>query len=485
MMRKTGSLGLVVLFILFAAAVQVRAQAAAGQAGAQAPPPALDLEKLSVEATGWLQGLLRIDTTNPPGNELEAAKYLAGILEHEGIASEVLESAPGRGVLIARLNSGPVPDPSRSLLLMGHLDVVGVQKDKWSVDPFGGVIKEGYLYGRGAIDDKGMTAANIAVLVALKRAGLRLSRDVILLAEGDEEQGGEFGMQFAVGKYWDKIACGFAVNEGGRVMLKNGKVEYVGVQTSEKVPVNVEVIATGTSGHASVPRKDNPVVHLAAAIAKIGTYEAPVQLNSITRAYFERLSQVEDPEIGKWMRAIDTPDRKDHAARVLSEADPVWSSMLRDSIAPTVLQAGIRANVIPSEARATLNIRLLPGDLVDPLLQTLKKLVDDPQVRFEVDPSIGKAAPSSSIDGEFYQLIERTASQEFPGAAALPMMSTGGTDSQELRLRGVQAYGLLPFPLTEEDISRMHGTDERIPLDSFRKGIEFLYRLASGFAAAK
>ena len=485
MKRKIGLLGLVMLFIVLAGAVQVRTQGVAGQAGAQAPLPTPDLEKLSVEATGWLQGLLRINTTNPPGNELEAAKYLAGILQHEGIASEVLESAPGRGILIARLTSGPVPDPSRGLLLMGHLDVVGAQKDKWSVDPFGGVIKGGYLYGRGAIDDKGMAVANVAVLVALKRAGLRLSRDVILLAEGDEEQGGEFGMQFAAGKYWDKIACGFAINEGGRVMLKNGIVEYVGVQASEKLPVNVDVIATGTSGHASAPRKDNPVVHLAAAVAKIGTYEAPAQLNSITRAYFEQLSHVEDPEISKWMKALDAPDRKDHAARVLSEADPVWSSMLRDSIAPTMLQAGIRANVVPPEARATLNIRLLPGNLIDPLLANLKKLVNDPQVRFEVEPAIGKPAPSSSTESDFYRLIERTANQEFPGAVALPMMSTSGTDSQELRLRGVQAYGLLPFPLTEEDVSRMHGNDERIPLDSFRKGIEFLYRLASGFAVAR
>ena len=481
--RKVGSLVFVMFALLTAGAVQLRAQRAAAQgAQPQAQPPALDLDKLSVEATGWLQGLLRINTTNPPGNELEAAKYLAGILDHEGIQSEIFESAPGRGILIARLTSSPVPDPSRALLLMGHLDVVGVQKDKWSVDPFGGVIKDGYLYGRGAIDDKGMAVANVVVLVALKRSGARLDRDVILLAEGDEEQGGEFGMDFAVEKHWDKIAAGFAINEGGRVMLKNGKVQYVGIQASEKVPVNVDVIASGTSGHASVPRKDNPVVHLAAAVAKIGAYETPVQLNAITRTYFEQLAQVEDPELGKWMRALDTPDRKDHAARVISEADPVWSSMLRDSISPTVLQAGIRANVIPPEARATLNIRLLPGNLISPLLQNLTKLADDAQVRFEVQPAIGKSAPSSSIDGDFYRLIAQTANQEFPGAVAVPMMSTGGTDSAVLRLRGVQAYGLLPFPITEEDSGRMHGNDERIPLDSFRKGIEFLYRLTSKFA---
>jgi acetylornithine deacetylase/succinyl-diaminopimelate desuccinylase-like protein len=462
------------------------ALAAVGSASAQGPQPAaVDLVRLSTEATGWLQGLIRINTTNPPGNELEAAKFLAAVLTQEGIPADIFESVPGRGILVARLSASAVADPSRALLLMGHLDVVGVDKKKWSVDPFGGVIQEGYLYGRGAIDDKGMTVANVAVMVALKRAGVRLNRDVILLAEGDEEQGGEFGMRFAVEKHWDRIAAGFALNEGGRVMLKNGKVQYVGIQASEKVPVNVDVIATGTSGHASAPRPDNPVVHLAAAVAKIGAYQSPVQLNSVTRAYFEGLAQTEDPEMGKWMRALEAPDRAEHAARIISEASPVWSSMLRDTIAPTILQAGIRANVVPSEARATLNIRVLPGNLLDPLLEQLKKLVGDPQIRFETDPSIGQPAPSSSIEGEFYKALGKASQEEFSGAAVLPMMSTGGTDSAELRLRSVQAYGLLPFPLPEEDLARMHGDNERIPLESFRQGIQFLYRIVSEFAVAK
>src|SRR5215472_9834955 len=244
--------------------------ASAGPAGAQQPPPGPDLVKISEEAVGWLADLIRINTVNPPGNELAAAQYLAGLLEHEGIHAEVLESAPGRGVVVARLQSSVVPDPSRSLLLMGHLDVVGVQKEKWSVDPFGAVAKDGYLYGRGALDDKGMVIANLAVLVALKRSGAHLNRDLIFLAEGDEEQSGEYGIEFIIKKHWEKIAAGFALNEGGRVQAKNGKVEYVAVQASEKIPVNVEVIATGPSGHGSLPRKDNPVVHLAAAVAKIG-----------------------------------------------------------------------------------------------------------------------------------------------------------------------------------------------------------------------
>jgi acetylornithine deacetylase/succinyl-diaminopimelate desuccinylase-like protein len=454
-------------------------------AAPQEQPPAFDLTKLSVEATDWLAGLLRIDTSNPPGNELAAAKYLADILTRENIPAEIFESAPGRGILVARLSSGPVPDPSRALLLLGHLDVVGVQKEKWTVDPFGGATKDGYLYARGAIDDKGPLVANLAVLVALKRAQARLNRDVILLAEADEEEGGEYGIQFALQKYWDKIAAGYAINEEGRVIVKNGKVQFVGIQASEKISVNVDVIATGTSGHASIPRKDNAIVHVAAAIAKIGEYTAPLQLNTVTRSYFEQLSKVQDEETAKWMRALETPDRAEHAARWLSEANPVWNSMLHDTIAPTIFQAGFRSNVVPSEAKAVLNVRLLPGNLIDPLVEKLRALVNDPQVRFQVEPGLRGAAPSSSLDSELFKTIKAVAAKEFPEAVTVTMMSTGATDSAPLRLRSVQAYGLVPFPLTEDDYRRMHADDERIPVESFHKGIEFLYRIVTDFAAAK
>jgi acetylornithine deacetylase/succinyl-diaminopimelate desuccinylase-like protein len=436
MFRRLGCFSLLLLLILSAGANCVRAQ----------EPPKPDLTKVADEAVGWLTDLLRLDTTNPPGNELAACRYLAGILELEGIPAEVLESAPGRGVVIARLKASAVPDPSRALLLLGHVDVVGVQKEKWSVDPFGGVSKDGFLYGRGAIDDKGMVVANLAALVSLKRSGARLDRDVIFLAEGDEEQGGEYGIEFAINKYWDKIAAAFAINEGGRVTVKDAKVQYVGIQASEKIPVNVAVIATGPSGHASMPRKDNPVVHLAAAIAKIGAYQPPARPSTIARRYFEQLAKVEDPETAKWMRALETGDRIDHAARWLSEASPMWNSMLRDSIAPTILRAGIRSNVVPSEARATLNVRLLPGDSIEALVEELKKLVNDPQIRFEVEQASRQPAPPSPLDSDLYRTIERVTASVFPNAMVLPFLSTGATDSAQLRLRNVQAYGLLPFP---------------------------------------
>ena len=444
-----------------------------------------NLFKVEGEAVGWLQGLIRINTSNPPGNELVAAKYIADILKQEGIPSEIFESTPGRGFLVARLSATAVPDPSRALLLMAHLDVVGVDKSKWSVDPFAAAQKDGYMYGRGTIDDKGMLAANLAVFIYLKRSGARLNRDLIFLAEGDEEAGGATGMKFAVEKHWDKIAAGYSLNEGGQTVLNNGRVQSVGVQVSEKVAVNLDVIATGTSGHGSIPRKDNPVVHLAAAIAKIGTYETPVELNSVTRDYFEGLAPVEDEETGKWMLALESSDRADHAARWLSNASPIWNSMLRDTIAPTMLQAGIRQNVVPSEARGVLNIRLLPGDMLTPLIGKLQQLVNDPQIRFEEEPNGGEAAPSTSLTTDLYGVIKVATGQTFPGATLVPYMSTGATDSAPLRMRNVQAYGLLPFPLSSEDLMRMHADDERIPLDSFRRGIEFLYRIVNAFAVAK
>jgi acetylornithine deacetylase/succinyl-diaminopimelate desuccinylase-like protein len=469
------------LAVFAAIAAPVAAQGPAAQATA---PSSSSISALEVEALGWLQGLIRFDTSNPSTNEVAEAKYIAGILQNNGVPAEIFESTPGRGFLVARLSAGPLPDPSRALLLVAHLDVVGVDKSKWTFDPFGGTITNGYVNGRGSIDDKSMLAANLAVFVSLKRSGAHLSRDVIFLAEGDEEAYGGAGMKFAVEKHWDKIAAAFALNEGGLTEIKNGKVFSVGIQASEKVPVNVDIIATGTSGHASIPLKDNAVVHLAAAIAKIGAYEAPVQLNTVTSAYFEGLSAVEDEDTGKWMRALETPDRGDHAARWLSNVNPRWNAMLRDTAVPTMLSAGIRPNVIPPEARAVMNVRLLPGDLTQPFLAKLSEVINDPQVRFEAEPDAAEASPSSSLTSDLYNSIARAAAQLFPGAAVVPMMSTGFTDSSYLRMRNVESYGI-GFPLTSEDEFHVHSNDERLPVSSFNQGLEFINAVVTDLAVKK
>jgi acetylornithine deacetylase/succinyl-diaminopimelate desuccinylase-like protein len=207
-------LGLLAAFALLnVSPLRAQQHPAPAAPAAQAPSSSgVDLDALAQEATGWLTDLIRINTTNPPGNELPAAKYIAGVLDKEGIAAEVIEVSPGRGIVVARLQAGAMADSSQALLLLGHLDVVGVDASKWTVDPFAAVTRDGYLYGRGAIDDKGMVAANLAVFIAIKRSGMRLGRDLVFLADDDEEQGGAASIKPVIAKYWDKFACGYALN---------------------------------------------------------------------------------------------------------------------------------------------------------------------------------------------------------------------------------------------------------------------------------
>jgi acetylornithine deacetylase/succinyl-diaminopimelate desuccinylase-like protein len=474
--------------LLVTAGFPVAAQVTPAGPGIPANPvtsaPFGDTSAIGKEAQGWLADLIKINTSNPPGNEQIAALYITGILAKEGIKAEIIDMAPGRSAVVARLRSAAMADPAKALLLVAHLDTVPVDKARWSVDPFGAVVKDGYLYGRGAIDDKGMVAANLAVFIALKRSMVHLNRDVIFLATDDEETSGDASIRMLIAKHWEKIAAGYAINEGGNVFVKNGKVQYAGVQADEKVAFNIAVVARGTSGHASQPTKDNPVVHLAGAVAKIGAYSAPVRFTSIVRRYFEGLAPLEDDEVGKWMRSMEASDRGEHAQRVIADASPLWNSMMRDTIAPTVLTAGVANNVIPAEARANLNVRLLPGDTIDKVLNDLNKLVNDPLVKLELQPNAGLAAPSSSLESDFYGVISKVVTQEFGGAPALPFQSTWLTDSAQLRLHQVQAYGLVPFPLAQEDLKRMHGDDERIPLAAFDKGVDLLAKIVAEFAVA-
>jgi acetylornithine deacetylase/succinyl-diaminopimelate desuccinylase-like protein len=468
---------LLILALALAAGATARAQAPAGKPG--------DLNKLADEAQGWLSDLVKINTVNPPGNEAATAKYISAIFQKEGISNEVLEMAPGRSIVVARLQSGPLADPSNALLLVAHQDTVGVDGPKWTVDPFSATVREGYLWGRGSIDDKAMLAANIAVMVQLKRSNARLARDVIFLASDDEEQGGPASIKASIQKYWDKFACAYALNEGGRVIVKDNKVQYVGVQASEKVAYNVTVTATGQSGHGSLPRPDNAVTHLAAAVEKLGNYQVPAEPSTITLRYFEQLSKIEDDDIAKWMRALEQPGRAELAVKHLADESPMWNSMLRDTIAPTMLQAGVRVNVVPSTATANLNIRMLPGHSIEELVGQFTKIVNDPQVKFQLAPDSGENAPPSDLTTPLFHTIEKLTPQDFPGAVTLPMMGTGATDSASLRLHKVQAYGLEPFPMVEDDSSRVHADNERIPVDSFHKGVAFLYHVVSDFASSK
>lgn len=451
-----------VLLLLFLATVPALAQTA---------PP--DWARVGEETAQQLAALIRIDTSNPPGNELAAARHLETVLRQAGIEAEVIETKPGRAAVVARLRGDGSQKP---LLLLGHLDVVGVEREKWSVEPFGGVIRDGYVWGRGAIDDKGGVIANLMVTLLLQRQGVKLARDVIFAAVPDEESGGNDGIDVLLRDHFAKVSAEFAINEGGRVFQRDGRVRYVGVQTSEKSPYNLTVLAEGVSGHASVPRADNPIVHLVRALERIASYEPPVQLTPTTVRFFSGLAKIEEGPARQWMEQISDPGRQQEAARRLAQINRFWNSILRNTISPTLLRAGIRSNVIPATAQATLNVRLLPGEKIETVVKELEARLNDPAVHIKVREGRRPEAPAMPFDTELFRALARAAANVFPQAVVLPSLSSGATDSSQLRSKGIIAYGLVPYPVTEEDLMRVHGNDERVPIESLGKGVEFLYR---------
>jgi len=443
------------------------------------PLPAVSNDGRQKEAVEYLTGLVKIDTSNPPGHEIEAARYIKGILDREGIPSEIVESAPGRASLIARLKGSGAKKP---LMLMGHLDVVGVERSKWTVDTFAATAKDGYLYGRGAVDDKGMDAANLAVFLKLHREKVPLDRDVILLAEAGEEGTSQFGIDYLVAHHWDKIDCEYALNEGGTFNVVAGKLQYAGVETTEKVPRGLRVVARGTSGHGSMPRLDNPVTHLAAAVGKIGAWQPPMRLNETTREFFARLAAISPPEQARLFTHLEDAAVQE----TLRAASILYNSMLRTSVVPTIIKGGFRENVIPAEAEAILDVRALPDEDIDSLMATLKTLVADPAVEItrRTEGQRRPAAPASGIHNEMFAALERAQKRVFPEAITVPLMQTGATDGAQLRAKGVQAYGI-GIPMDDEDLHRMHGNDERVSLDALGRFTDYLYAVVLDVAGAR
>lgn len=436
-----------------------------------------DFRAAQEEVVRNLAGLIRVDTSNPPGNETKAAEYLKAILEREGIPAEIYALEPDRGNLVARIKGS---GKKRPILLMGHTDVVPVERDKWTVDPFTGVIRDGYLYGRGALDDKGMTAAALQVLLLLKRNNVKLDRDVIFLAEAGEEATTRVGIDFMVEKHFDKIDAEFALNEGGNTFVENGKVKYVSVGTAEKISRGFRLVARGTSGHGSVPRLDNALLRLSAAVARVGYWEVPAKLNETTRAFFPRLATISQGEEKSLFENVEKPE----VQQKLRVSYPVYYSMMRTSIQPTILKGGFRTNVVPAEGEATFDVRAVPDENIEALMAKVKELVNDPGIEIVRNPIRRPTNPPMPIDSEMFQALERTQKLMFPDAVTLPSMGTGATDSAQLRAKGVQAYGINTLS-TEDDRKRVHGNDERISMDGLGKFVEFLYRTVVEVAGAK
>jgi acetylornithine deacetylase/succinyl-diaminopimelate desuccinylase-like protein len=451
---------------------------------AQSRPASPDFAAARDEVAQTLSALVKIDTSNPPGNETKAATLIKEMLDKEGIPSELFEAQPGRANLVARLKGSGAKKP---ILLMGHTDVVGVERDKWTFDPFGGTIKDGYVYGRGSSDDKGMTSACLEVFLLLHRLKVPLQRDVIFLAEADEEAGGGSGINYMVQNHWDKIESEFALNEGGTIHEKDGKVQYVGVATTEKVPRGMTVRAKGTSGHGSMPRLDNPITHLAAAIAKIGNWQPPMRLNETTRAFFQRLAKVSPPEEAKLFLALEDPKATAAAQETLRSTNITYNSMLRTSVVPTIIKGGFRSNVIPADAEATLDVRALPDEDIPKLIETLKQLVNDPAITIErtSGAAAGRPAPPpSGLQTDMFHALESAQAKVFPGVVTVPIMLTGATDSAQLRVKGVQAYGLGSVA-SDRERGAVHGNDERLSVEGLGKFVQLMYNAVTDVAAAR
>lgn len=457
------------LALIMAAALGLSSSSTA----AQSP----DWTAARAETLRHLQALIRINTVNPPGNEMQVAKYLDSTLKSAGIETHLFEPAPGRAAFVARLKGNGSKQP---VVIMAHMDVVGVERDKWTVDPFAAEIRDGYLYGRGAIDDKGMLAANLETMLLLKRyvvdAGVALARDVVFVANSDEEAGGDLGMKWLIANHPELVKGEFALNEGGRTRIVRGKPLYVAVQNTEKVSHMVTVTARGPGGHAAIPLAGNAILRLGRALAAIGAHREPVLVNPTTRVFFGELSKVW-PDAKERAAMADvasrSPARVQRGARVLATI-PVFDAVLRAGISATLLEGGIRSNVIPTEAVARLNVRTLPGQSVDSVVARLRRAVRDSLVSITVTDR-REDAPASDFRSPMFTAIADAVRELSPSMVVVPYLSTGATDSAQLRAWGMQAFGVLPFPMDQGDEDRMHGNDERVPLESLHFGTRLIY----------
>lgn len=416
--------------------------------------------------------LIQIDTR--AGNETKAVDYIKKVLEAEGIPCKIFAQDPARANLVARIKGNGSKKP---LLILAHTDVVGVQPEKWPVDPFSAAIKDGYIWGRGSLDDKPVLTANLMVMLLLKRTRVVFDRDVIFLAEsGEEADTTGVGINYMVKEHYDEIDAEYSLTEGGNGTIENGKVISVNIGTAEKVPARVRLVATGTSGHGSVPRMDNALIHLGGAVEKVGRWQTPMRLNDTTRTYFEKLATISTPEKAARYNALLNPATAAAAQRWLQENEPQSYSMLRTSVVPTMLKAGVGANVIPSVAEATLDIRALPDENIQKFYAEMGKIIGDPEVKIEPLPATRPSSPATRLDTEMYRVLERVSKQIYPGATVLPSMSTGASDKAQLRAKGQQSYGIGPAG-TRADFTNFgaHSDVERLAEGSIYPFVEFVW----------
>lgn len=448
----------------------------AGAAGAGGGP--IDWAAADSETVRHFQALLRMDTRDPPGQEKPAADYIAEVLRREGIEVQTYALEPGRPNVVARLRGNGAKRP---ILIMGHTDVVNVDTTKWRHPPFSATRDSGWIYGRGAVDDKDNVAASLMTMLLLKRQGVALDRDVIFLAESGEEGSTRVGIQYMVNQQFPAIEAEYCLAEGGGVTRVSGAVRFASVATTEKIPRAISLTARGTSGHGSVPLEANAVVRLATAVAKFGNWRPPVRLTETTREYFVRLAAISPPERARHYRDVVSGDARRVAAadEYFRRAEPRHASMLRTSISPTIVQGGYRVNVIPSEATATLDVRMLPDENPDAFLEMVRAVVADATVEVAYAArDVRPGTPAASLASEAFRAIEEVTTAVY-NTTTLPTMLTGATDMAYVRAKGVECYGIGPAT-DEEDGPRgygAHSDQERILEAELARFARFQYEL--------
>ena len=436
------------------------------------PAADIDWTKARAEAVQLLQELIRIDTTNPPGNERAAALHLQKLLESDGIETRVLEVAPGRANLYARIKGD---GSRRPLILLSHTDVVMAEAQRWTIPPFSGELRDGYIYGRGAIDMKGTATVHVTLMRLLKRLNVSLRRDLVLLAVADEEAGGT-GASLIVEKYPELIrGAEFLLNEGDVIYVKDGKTQQYGVAVMEKAALWLRITAKGPTGHGSIPLANSSVDRLLDALERLRKWETPIQVSpAVAESYRMKAQQQTDPvlknayaDLGK---ALNNP-----ALRNKLLTDSTLNAEVRNTFTITGLQGSDKVNVIPGVASAQIDARLLPGETSAAFIASLRRVLNDPALEIE---TLESSTPTgSSADTALMHAIRKVAARHDPGVPVVPTMLTSSTDSARFRTLGITAYGFEPFKLDDEELNRSHGDDERVSVENLGFALRFLYEV--------
>ena len=455
---------------------------AGGALAADAPTNKMDAEVLKHFTT-----IVQVDSSDPPGNEKPVADYLVSVLKAEGIDVKTfaVKGQEHRPNVVARLKGN---GKKRPLLLMGHTDTVNVDPKKWKHGPFSAHREGGYIYGRGTVDDKDNVVAALMTMLDLKRRNVPLDRDVIFLAEAGEEGATQYGIEFMVNEHLKEIEAEYCLAEGGNVSREGGKVKFASVQTLEKIPRAISLKATGVAGHGSIPLKSNSIARLSAAVAKVADWQAPIKLNETTAAYFERLATLSSPEDAARYRAVLKPESPEGKAafQYFLEHEPRHASVLHTSLSPNMFNGGYRVNVIPSEASAIVDTRVIPDDDPEALLNEVRKVVNDPAVEVAWAPRNIRPAGTSRLNTDAFQVIEATFKKHYQ-TIVLPTMSTGATDMAYLRAKGIQCYGV-GVAIDEEDGPLgygIHSDQERIVESELYRFVRFHIDAVEGLARAK